>query len=387
MLKPTNKKKFKLPTFSLFRGFDRPLLIGIVGLCLFGLLAVLNASSVAAFRDFGDQYHFVKDQGTYIIIGLGLMYVVSMIDYRLWYRLAVPMLSILLVLLIAVFIPGIGIKALGAKRWINFGFFVLQPTELAKLVLVIYLSAWFANPEKGRLLPFLTLLGLVLGLIILQPDLGTSIIIASIAVTLYFFSGVPWKQLLLIIPLGISAIMVMALSAPYRMRRLLTFLDPDSDPLGASYHVRQILIALGAGGLFGVGIGKSRQKFEYLPEATTDSIFAIIAEEIGFLGSLVLFAIIIICLWRMYLIARRAPDRFGKTLAVGFAIWFGIQTIINLSAMVSLMPLTGVPLPFISYGGSNLISLLIGFGILFNIGKSAKDTHINVRKLKRYERN
>lgn len=374
------KKKTKFSLTSFFTGYDKPLALAIVFLALFGLVAILNASSVGAYRDFADQYHYVKDQAVFLVVGLFLMWLVSQIDYRIWYKLAVPLLSILLVLLIAVFIPGIGVKALGAKRWINFGFFVLQPTELAKLVLIIYLSAWFTHQEKGRFVPFIVLLGIVIGLIILQPDLGTAIIISGIAGMMYFVSGVPLANFLLLLPLGIGGIALLAISAPYRLQRLLTFLNPDKDPLGTSYHVRQILIALGAGGLFGVGLGKSRQKYEYLPEATTDSIFAIIAEEIGFLGCILLISVFALCIWRIFKIAQSAPDRFGRMLTVGIGGWFGIQTVINLSAMVSLVPLTGVPLPFISYGGSNLISLLIGFGILLNVGKQREAKRTLVKR-------
>jgi len=272
-------------------------------------------------------------------------------------------------LLLVVFLPGVGIKALGAKRWINLGFTVLQPAELAKLTLVIYLSAWFSSKEKGRLVSFLLLLGMVTGLIVLEPDLGTTLVIAATAVTMYFFSGAPIKQFVMLIPVLVLGALGLAISSPYRFRRVTTFFNPENDPLGASYHIRQATIALGSGGLFGVGIGKSRQKYEYLPEANTDSIFAIIGEEVGFIGAAGLLILFFILISRGFQIARRVEDPFGRYLALGITSWIGYQVIMNIAAMVALIPLTGVPLPLLSYGGSSLIVVLTGLGILVNISK------------------
>ena len=350
-------------------GFDKLLFIALIILSLFGALAVFNASVVSAYRDFGNQYYFVKDHLMYIGVGFFLMMVTSYIDYKKWYALAIPLLFGTLILLVAVFVPGLGVHALGARRWINLGFFSVQPTEIAKLVLVIYLSAWFSNKEKGRLMPFVILLGVVLGLVILQPDLGTAVIIVVLAALLYFLSGAPLRHFLALIPVIIIGVGILAIAVPYRLARITTFLNPNTDPLGSSYHIRQVLIALGSGGWFGLGLGKSRQKYEYLPEANTDSIFAIIAEEIGFLGSLLFLGVLLFIVFRAFKIAQRAPDRFSQLLAAGIGAWFAIQTLINLGAMVALIPLTGVPLPLISSGGSNLISLLVGFGILLNISK------------------
>ncbi|MEK7166608.1 MAG: putative peptidoglycan glycosyltransferase FtsW, partial [Patescibacteria group bacterium] len=347
----TKKLSVKFPKLKLskFARVDRVLFIAILVLTLFGLLSVFNASSVVAFRDFGDQYHFVKDQAVFALIGIIVMCVFSIIDYHIWYKAAIPLLVITLIFLVAVFIPGLGIKVLGAKRWINLGFFSLQPTEFAKLALSIYLSAWFTFKEKGRLAPFIFLLILVLGLVILQPDLGTAVIIAGTAGVLYFISGANIMHFLLLLPVGFISVSILAFIVPYRLARITTFLNPQQDPLGSSYHIRQILIALGAGGWLVVGLCKSRQKYEYLPEATTDYIFEKIAEEIGFLGSLLLLIGFMIIIYRAFIISRRAPDRFGQLLAGGIGAWFAIQSVINLGAMVALVPLTGVPLPLISY--------------------------------------
>lgn len=352
--------------------FDKWLLIPLVMLGCFGLLAVFNSSVVMAFREFGDEYHFIKNQFVFMVAGFTGLLIISKIPYQRWYKLSIPLLFATLVMLLAVFIPGVGVHTLGAKRWINLGFFSIQPTEIAKLALVIYLSAWFSRREKGRFLPFLTLLAVVVGLVILQPDLGTALIITAIAFVLYFLSGAPLIHFVFIVPFVLVGAVGLAVVAPYRLARVITFLNPANDPLGMSYHIRQILIALGSGGLFGLGFGKSRQKYEYLPEANTDSIFAIIAEEIGFAGVLILLMVILFIIVRAFAISSHAPDRFGQLLANGIGIWFAIQVIINVSSMVALVPLTGVPLPLVSYGGSNLVSLLLGFGILLNISSQSR---------------
>lgn len=338
-------------------------------LSLFGLIMIYNASSVSAVEDFSDKYYYLKEQAKWFAVGsLGLM-VASFINYKTWYKLAPAGIAATIVLLLVVFIPGLGISAYGAKRWINMGFFVLQPAEFTKLTLVIYLSAWLTKGENGRFLRFIALLGLVIGLIILEPDLGTAVIVGVLAVIEYFISGAPIKHLLFLLPLGGLGALVAAILSPYRMQRLLTFLDPTRDPLGASYHIQQVLLALGSGGIFGLGLGKSRQKYAYLPEATTDSIFAIIGEEIGFLGSFIFLVIYAFFIYRCYKIALSAPDKFGYLLGMGITTWFVVQVLINISAMTVLLPLTGVPLPFISYGGSGLIVSLFAVGILINISK------------------
>ncbi|MBI2611409.1 putative lipid II flippase FtsW [Candidatus Gottesmanbacteria bacterium] len=338
-------------------------------LCLFGLVMVFESSNVNAFRDFGDQYYFVKDQLAWIVLGtVGLVFT-SFYDYHKYYKLALPLLIGTIVLLVLVFIPGLGIQALGARRWLGIGNYSLQPAEFAKLTMAIYLAAWFAHKEKGRLLAFLLLVGLVAGLVILEPDLGTSLVLLSSALVMYFISGAPLWHFVAILPLGLSGILLLSITAPYRLKRLTTFLNPNEDPLGASYHIRQILIALGSGGLFGLGFGASRQKYEYLPEATTDSIFAIIGEEFGFLGAAIIILLYLLLLTRLIKIVINAPDRFGMFLASGLFSVIATQIVLNLGSMTTVFPLTGVPLPLISYGGSNMIVTLTSIGILLNIKK------------------
>ncbi|MCX6792245.1 MAG: putative lipid II flippase FtsW [Candidatus Gottesmanbacteria bacterium] len=361
----------KFPFFKLKkRPSDRWMLIAVIILSLFGVLMVYDSSVAIAIRDFGTQYYYLRDQLKWLVVGFVALTVLSFIDYHYWYKIALPILLGTFVLLLAVFLPGIGVTALGAHRWINFGFFILQPAELAKLVLAIYLAAWFSVRERGRLAAFAVLVSMVVGLVLLEPDLGTSVIIVAIALILYFASGAPVWHFAVILPVLVVGVVGLAVISPYRMARLTTFLHPDRDPLGSSYHIRQALLGLGSGGWFGVGIGQSRQKYEYLPEANTDSIFAIIGEETGFVGSVAVVLMFVFVSWRGFRIAKRARDGFGRLLAIGITSWISLQSIINLSAMVALLPLTGVPLPFVSYGGSSLIIMLAGVGILLNISKT-----------------
>jgi cell division protein FtsW len=360
----------KFPSFKLKRRpADRWMIIAVIILSLFGILMVYDSSVAIAVRDFGNQYYYLRDQLKWLAAGFVALTVFSFIDYHYWYSIALPVLFGTLILLLAVFLPGIGVAALGAHRWINFGFFVLQPAELAKLALVIYLSAWFSVPERKRLTAFALLVSMVVGLVLLEPDLGTSVIIVTIALILYFVSGAPVMHFAVIVPILIVGVVGLAIISPYRMARLTTFLHPEQDTLGSSYHIHQVLLGLGSGGWFGVGVGQSRQKYEYLPEANTDSIFAIIGEETGFVGSVAVILMFVFASWRGFRIAKRARDAFGKLLATGITAWISVQTIINLSAMVALLPLTGVPLPFVSYGGSSLIIMLAAVGVLLNISK------------------
>lgn len=343
--------------------------IGVLAIILsfIGILMVYEASSAQAFRDFGDKFYLLKEQLKSLLIGLIGMSVAMKFDYRKLYYLSVPLLLFTLLLLVLVFIPPLGVAAYGAHRWVNVGFTNLQPSEFAKLATTIYLASWFTYKEKNRLFAFLLLLVIVVGLIMLEPDMGTAIILGLTGVALYFFSGASITHFLFMAPIGLISVIFLAKAAPYRFQRILTFFDSSKDPLGASYHVRQVLIGLGSGGLFGLGLGKSRQKYEYLPEATTDSIFAIIAEEVGFVGSMILIAIFVSLIVKGFKIALSSKDRFGMLLASGITSFLAFQTVVNLGAMTAIFPIVGVPLPFISYGGSSLVISLTSIGILLNI--------------------
>lgn len=352
--------------------FDWWIFFLAMGLILFGLLMIYNTSSVSALRDFNNPYRYLVDQGTFVVIGLVIMLFLALFDYHRLYYLAIPGIVITILCLVAVFLPGIGVKTMGAHRWINLGFTTVQPAEMAKLAVIIYLSAWFSGQEKGRLMAFLFLFGLIISLIMIEPDMGTTMILAVIFLILYFLSEAPIAHFLFIIPLGILGVLGGIKIAPYRFERFMTFLDPTKDVLGKSYHINQALIAIGSGGLFGLGLGKSRQKFAYLPEATTDSIFAIIAEELGFLGCFFLLLCFAVLFFRMFRVAHNAPDRFGRLLGFGICIYLVTQTLINLGAMTVVIPLTGVPLPFISYGGSALLIEMASIGIILNISSQEK---------------
>ncbi|MBI3379871.1 cell division protein FtsW [Candidatus Gottesmanbacteria bacterium] len=356
---------FKL--FKQKKQFDYWILTFAILFSLFGILMIFESSNVIAFKQFGDKYYFIKEQLKWFGLGLIGLIVTSFISYKRFYNWSFPLLILTIISLLMVFIPGVGIKTLGASRWLNIGFIKFQPSEMAKLVIIFYLSAWFSNKETSRLLPFLLLISLVVGLVVIQPDLGTAIILTFIAIILYFLSGAKIWHFLMLIPAILFSVLGLIITSVYRFRRFTTFLNPNSDPLGASYHIRQILISLGSGGFWGLGLGSSRQKYQYLPEASTDSIFAIVGEELGFIGSAVLIILIIFFLYRLFLIARKAQDRYGFLMASGIFAFFASQMLINLGAIVALFPLTGVPLPFISYGGSNLVVSLTVVGIILNI--------------------
>ena len=348
------------------------LLSAAIALTLFGLFIIYDASSYSAFKDFGDKYHYIKDQLFWALIGVGGLTFFSLFDYRKLYALSLPILVSSIVLLGLVFVPGIGVYILGAHRWINLKFFVLQSSEFAKLALTIYLAAWFSTKEKGRLPAFLLLMGIVLGLIMLEPDMGTAVIILIQAMSLYFMSGANVLQFVPIVPILLILGFILAKLSPYRAQRIETFFNVNQSVQTSSYHVRQILIALGSGGLTGVGIGNSLQKYGYLPENTTDSIFAIIAEELGFVGSVVVISAFVLMIFLGFTIASKAHDSFGKLLAGGITTLIAFQALINLSSQTTLLPLTGVPLPLISYGGSALIVNLSAIGILINISKQGR---------------
>lgn len=344
-----------------------PLLI--LGLLIFGLVMVYDSSSAQALTNFDDKYFFLKEQIKWVAIGIAVAVAAFYFDYKELRRFAFLGIIFSVILLVAVFIPGLGVGAYGAHRWLNLGFTVVQPSEIAKLALVIYLAVWLSAKKTANLVAFLVLLALIGGLVMLEPDMGTTLVIIGTGLAIYFLSENPIKKLLLAIPAVLLAAVVLAIQSPYRLRRITTFLDPNSDPLGASYHVRQALIAIGSGGFFGLGLGNSRQKYSYLPEANTDSIFAIIGEELGFIGTVSLIIVFLYLFQKMARITLTVEDPFGRLLGMGIISYLIIQTAINIGSMVALTPLTGVPLPFISYGGSALVVEMASVGILFNIWK------------------
>lgn len=349
------------------KSLDKPLLITVTVLVAFGLLAVFNASVAIGLRDFGDKFYFLRSQLVWAGTGFVLMLIASQINYKIFLKFSPLFLLMALIFLAIVLFPGFGIEALGAKRWLGFGSFVFQPAEFAKLALVLYLASFLI--KKKDWWRFLIVLSSLLFLVIAEPDLGTAVVIAATGVAVFFVAGGSVLELGVLGVLGVLGAAAAIFTSVYRKRRLLSLLNPMADPLGASYHIRQALIAIGSGGFWGLGLGQSRQKFEYLPEATTDSIFAIIAEELGFIGAIALIFLFFLLVVRVFKIAKVCPEKAGSLLTAGIGAWLGVQMLINLGAMVALLPLTGLPLPFISYGGSSLIINLVAVGIVLNVSK------------------
>ncbi len=342
-------------------------------LSLFGLLFVFESSSVRSLSEYGNSFHYLEYQSVWIALGVLSMIFFSFFDYKKLYYIAFPFMAITIILLLVVLIPHIGSKIGGARRWIDLGFFSLQPTEFAKVATIIYLSSWFIQKEKKRFLSFVFFLGIVMTLILLQPDMGSAMIIFGLGVIIYFLAGVELKYLILFLPTSFLGALGLIHVSPYRFNRLKAFLDPSIEPQGIGYHINQILISLTNGGLFGQGFGISRQKYLFLPEAHTDSIFAIIGEEVGFVGGLILIATFMLFLYVLYRVVASTHDRFAYLLSGGIFAFFGLQIIFNLASMVGLMPLTGVPLPFISYGGSHILISFTLIGIIINIAKRRQD--------------
>lgn len=352
--------------------FFFPIITIPVIMSLIGLIFIFEASAINSSRQFGDSLHYLKSQGVWIFLGLIVMSIFSFIDYKKLYFLSFVSLILTIALLIIVLIPGIGSKIGGARRWIDLGFFSLQPTELAKFSIIIYLSSWFSNKEKNRFLPFISLICFLVFLIILQPDMGTAIIIFLISLIIYYFSGAKFMDFIYIFTGSIVSLYFLIKLSPYRFNRLLAFLNPSIDPLGISYHINQIFVSLSSGGFFGRGFGASRQKYLFLPEAHTDSIYAIIGEEYGFIGGLILISLYFIFVYKIYHLIRLAPDRLSRLILIGIFAFFNLQFIINLAGMTGLFPIVGVPIPFLSYGGSNLLISFALMGIMLNIEKRVK---------------
>ena len=355
-------------------------------LVLFGLIILASASSVVGYTDFGSNYYYLKHQFLFgFLPGLFLFLLLSKTPYKFWQKYAGLLLISGIGLLLLVFVPGIGATYNKARSWINLGIFSIQPSEIMKLILIIYLATWLSRSDSDTrrtksekniksfshgLLPFLILLTIISGLIALQPDIGTMIIITLVAIGVYFIAGLKWSHLLSLILLGAGFVAVLIKIAPYRLNRILAFINPSADTQGIGYHINQALLAVGSGGWFGLGLGKSRQKFEFLPQVSGDSIFAIMAEELGFILCTLFIVFFIYFIFKILKISKLETDEFARLFTAGLAIWLGGQALINIGAMVGILPLTGIPLPFISYGGTSLIAILAGCGILINIAKS-----------------
>jgi cell division protein FtsW len=366
-----------MPPLTRSRRFERPdywILAAAGILCMIGVLMVFSSSGIDP-----DNPGLIGKHVQWLVVGAAAMVVTSSVPYTRWRRYSVALIVVTALLLMLVLIIAEPIN--GARRWLSFGPlpFSLQPSELAKLALVLYLADWCSSKgEKVRdfsdgLIPFGIMLGLLGGLVFVEPDMGTTMVIFSIGVTMYFVSGASISHMVMGLGLAAAAFLLAATAAPYRMARILAFLNPwdPAEELGINYHTVQSLLALGSGGLTGMGLGASRQKFGWLPEQSTDAIFSVWGQEVGFLGAVLMIMLFLVVAWRGYRVARIAPDGFSSLMATGITTWVIAQAMINIGAVSGAIPFTGVPLPFVSYGGSSLVITLTAMGLLLNISKYA----------------
>lgn len=336
---------------------------------------VYSASAVSANVNFNDSYYFLKRQFIWAALGLLAMIFTMNIDYHIWRKLAKPIILITIVLLILVLIPGMGKVVNGARRWLGSGSIYIQPSEIAKLSMVLF-TAYYLSSYQNKIqsfikgvVPLLGMLAVIFGLILKEPDLGTALSIAGTVFVLLFIAGARIWHLTSLTAVGVAGIVVAILAEPYRLKRLIAFNDPWADPLDTGYHIIQSLYAIGSGGLFGVGLGRSREKFLYLPEPHTDFIFSILGEELGLIGTTTILVLFFLFAWRGFKIAMSATDVYGSILAAGLTTMILVQALMNIAVVTASMPVTGIPLPFLSFGGSALIFTMAGVGILLNISK------------------
>lgn len=355
--------------------FDLPLLITIILTSIYGIIMIFSASSVWAEYKFNDKFHYVILQTIFFLLGIILMLVVSKIPYTYYLKKSNLILLVCFILLILVLIPGVGTIRNGSRSWFGIGGLGIQPSEFMKLALIIFTSKYIHNNPKTMksvtkgAFPILIITMLTFGLIMLQPDFGTGTILVMTVVAMLFISGVNFSFFIKIGLLGMIGVVLLVLAAPYRVNRIISFLNPWSDPLGTGFQAIQSLYAIGPGGLFGLGFGNSIQKHFYLPEPQTDFIFSIISEELGIVGIISVAVLFLIIILRCVKISVKAPDTFSKFLTFGIIFQLAFQTLLNLAVVVGLIPVTGVTLPFFSYGGSSLIITLISMGIILNISR------------------
>ncbi len=347
------------------------LLVGV--LCVLGLVMVGSASPVISLSLYGSPWAILVRQVMWLGIGTAVLLLVARFDYRKWRAFRLPLLVVTIGLLVAVLMPHLGVTSGGSSRWIGFGQLTLQPSELMKLAMAVFAADLLARrvdrlaePRKV-IAPVLVVLGFSALLILKQPDMGTALVLGSIALAILFMGGVPMRPILKVLAASAGLALVIGLVDPYRRDRILSFLNPGAHQSGSGYQVWQSLIGLGSGHLFGLGLGGGRQKWGLLPNAHTDFIFSVVGEELGLVGAVALLALFFALAWLGFRAATRAPDRFGSLLAVGVTVWITSQAVINVGAVVGVLPVTGIPLPFVSYGGSSLVITMAAVGILINI--------------------
>ena len=354
---------------------DRTLLAVTMILALVGLVMVFSASAIVAGNRFQDPGFYLKRQVAWLALGVLLMHLASRIDYTFWKKLSIPILACTLVLLVMVLVPSFGLSAKGARRWLPLGPFSVQPAEMVKLVVVMYLAAYLSKKAdriasfRDGLLPALIVIGLLSGLVLFEPDLGTVVVLGLVTVGMCFLAGARVSHLMGLGLCAILAVLALVLGSPYRLQRLMTFLAPGKDPLGAGFQITQSFLAFGSGGSFGVGLGEGKQKLYFLPEAHTDFVLALIGEELGLIGTATVILLFAFFVWRGVQIAARAREPFGRYLGMGITLLIGVQALVNAAVVTGLLPTKGLTLPFVSYGGSSLVVSLVGVGILLSISR------------------
>lgn len=358
-----------------FRKVDWTLFAVFVVLLAVGFAVLTSASQVLGFEKFGDSYYFLKQQSLHALVGAVAFLIFFFFPAAYWKRFTMLFYGLGILLLLAVFIPGLKASFGTTQSWLQIGGFTFQPVEFVKFFYILFLAFWFERKSESvksfvhGALPFLIYSGLYFLLVVLQPDIGSLVVMVAIGVAVYFVSGAPLKYLAVLAIVVLVAFGALIAVAPYRLNRVMVFLNPSFDPQGAGYHSRQAVIAVGSGGIFGVGFGKSQSKFNFLPEAPGDSVFAVYAEELGFVLSLALFALFAAILMRGLRGAQAAGSKFERYAAVGIVTWILVQAMVNIGAMIGILPLTGIPLPFVSYGGTALVAEMAGMGLLLNICK------------------
>lgn len=366
------------------RGRIDHILLVIIGVLIFwGLVTVSTVSFPASLKVFGSPWNYLLRQLLRLGIGIALCVVCFKIPLKFWKKWSLWLFLGSLFLLVLVFVPKIGVEMGGAKRWLNLGGFLIQPAEFLKITFLLYLAAWLSRKRSGDqkkkmvsfFVPFALMLAVLFSILLAQPDMSTLGIICISGLAVYFIASTPWWHSLLFMGVGSGAVLLFIKIAPYRMARWFIFLNPDKDPLGAGYQLKQALIAVGSGGLLGIGsglsLGLSRQKLGFLPYPMTDSIFAIIGEELGLIGCVALVLLFLAFFLRILKIAERTgKDRFAGLLAVGIGVWICFQAFFNIAGMIGILPMGGIPLPFFSYGGSHILTELAAVGLLLNISKN-----------------
>lgn len=354
------------------------IVLATITLTLFGLLMVYSSSNIWSEYRYGDSLYYLRHQSIFVVVGFIIMYILSKIDYKIYYKRANLILLICFLLLSLVIIPGIGTIRNGSRSWFGIGSFGIQPSEFAKIGLIIFMSKYLTNNvkemsnfKKGAF-PILMVIFIFFALIMLEPDFGTGMVIVVTLIGMLFVSNIKLNFFAYAGVTGLLGIVGLIIAAPYRIARIMSFLNPWSDPLGTGFQIIQSLYALGPGGLFGLGLGNSIQKHFYLPEPQTDFIFAIISEEFGFLGIIILGSLYLYLFYKILKISININDLFGKYLAFGLIFGIVLQTVLNISVVIGLVPVTGVTLPFFSYGGSSLLVSLASIGIILNIGRNVK---------------